>query len=494
MHGPFDLEQNEAQKAMNVILTQRGSMFERAGKTQLDTSGFPASKRAEHARNWYTGSTRLLVLSIDGSIYTMNTSGACTERFNGTDGKVWAFESMQDSGNNDRLWAMNGTDNPKKMDSAGTVSDWANTPPNGTMLKAWKNKMVISGVAATPLRLFFSTIANPEDPAATYGTNWIDIKAAEDDTDPITWIDVVQDALIVFKRRSVWAVFEPVNFSNQRLGAPGCEDRFQSVELGGVLYYLARDGIYSVEPNSPPRHESHNISPIFQGPTNYVGVLNPTVYHVPRIAASRDRRLFVAIPTGSSTQNNILLEGIPELRGIQHVSGRRTISDMPWIPHSFPCASLATFRSVNTDDLVAGAGDAAKIHKLFQGTNDDGAPISAYWMGAWRSVIQEEPFERIRRINVMHSGRVVVDLFQDLNSDAPVWSKVFEQPVDPDPLWDGGTWDAGPWDPISPTGLGRGRPEKRGRYHALQFRNDVLDKRFTVHTAELAVRGGKEHT
>jgi hypothetical protein len=342
--------------------------------------------------------------------------------------------------------------------------------------------------------LFFSDIANPESPASTYGTNWIDIKSAEDDTDPITWLDVVQDTLIVFKKRSVWAVFDPVNFSNRRIGSPGCEDRFQSVELYGVLFYLCRDGIYSVDPNTYPEYESRNLGPIFQGVGNPVGIINPAAWSTARLAASRDRRLFVALPIGSSTVNNLLLEGVPDLRGITHVSGRRITGDMPWMPHDFPCASLATFRSVNTDDLVAGDSGAAELHKLFSGTNDDGAAITSYWMGPWAGALTEEPFERVRRVNVLRSGRVVVDLFQDLKSDAAVFSQVLEAPVDPDPLWDGGVWDGGTWDPEASLGLARMRPEKRGRYHALQFRNDVLDKTFTIYTAELAIRGGKEHT
>jgi len=489
------LEDNESQNERNVTRNSKGLIGQRKGKSRIDVSGFPASKRAEHMRNWYTSSGRLLMLSIDGTVYSMDTSGALTSRFAGTAGKVWCFEAMLDSGGADKIWMMNGTDTPKKMDPGGTVTNWANSPPNGTMLKVWKNKMIISGVAANPMRLFWSNIADPENPAAAYGTNWIDIKSSEDDQDPITWIDTCQDALIVFKRRSVWMVFEAVNFTNVRLGKPGCEGRFQSVELYGALFYMCRDGIYSVQPNSEPRYESSKIGPIFSGTSNPVGAINTAAFDACRMAASRDRRLLLAIPLGSNTTPNLLIEGVPELRGVQHVSGRRVLSDMPYSLHDIPCSSLATFRQVTTDDVVAGAGDAAKVHRIFSGLNDDGVAIDSFFFGAWRSLISEEPLERLRRINVEHQGRLTIDLFRDFNVQAPIYSKELIQKVDQPLEWDDTLpWDDGlPWDPSAATGLSRARPEKRGRYHALMVRNNVKDESWILYTIEFAFRGGKEH-
>jgi hypothetical protein len=162
--------------------------------------------------------------------------------------------------------------------------------------------------------------------------------------------------------------------------------------------------------------------------------------------------------------------------------------------HDLACQSLATFRIGTTDELIAGDSSAAKIQRLFTGINDDGAAIDSHYFTSWRGLLTEEPIERLRRLNVEKSGSLTIDVFQDLNTNVPVFSKRLDATADPDPLWDGGVWDGGVWDPQYTTTFERVRPEARGRYHALKYRNNVLNRTWTVYTTEVALRGGKEHT
>jgi hypothetical protein len=483
--GPFQLEANELQDGMNVRLTQRGALTERKGKTRFDASGFPAAKRAEHMRNWYFGSTRLLMLSIDGTIYSCNTGGALTSRFAGTAASTWCFESMQDSLGADTLWAMNGVDAAKRWDgAAGSASAWGGTPPNGTMCKAWRNRMVVAGVPGSPRRLFFSDIGNPEAPSGSYGTNWVDIKQAEDDLDPITWLDTLGDLLLVFKRRSVWAVYDDATFRNRRIGAVGCEDRFQSVEAMGRTYFLARDGVYSLDGvTGPPVLESGALGTYFPDTIDY------SVIGKARIGATRDRRLLVALPTSGSVNSRLLEYQLD-------FTTKRTATERarhPWFIHDLGVSSMAVFRPVNTDVLIGGDSGAAKLHTLFLGTSDDGVAINAYGLTGWKSFISEEPYERVRRLNVEMVGNLIVDVFLDLDAGVVKYSKALDANPGSDAVWDGGTWDGGVWDAQAGTQLRRARPETRGRYHAYKFRNSQLNKTFTIYAAEAAIRGGKEH-
>jgi hypothetical protein len=382
------------------------------------------------------------------------------------------------------MWMMNGTDTPQKWDGAAAgTSAWAGTPPAGSMCRVWKNRMCVAGVTLTPQRLFFSDIGNPESPATAYGTNWVDIKGSEDDLDPITWLEVLGDNLFVFKRRSVWRVINPTTFDNDRVANVGCEDRFMSMELMGRLYWLNREGVYSLASRGGLAYESMNLQPYFQQ------TVNTAAFSRARMGVSRDRRLFVAVPTGSSTTNSRLLEGIPELQATRKDGTKRT----PWIIHDLPVSSMAVFRIGSLDEIVAGDASAAKVHRLFTGLSDDGVAITSDYFSSWKGLITEEPFERIRRVNIEHDGKFVLELYQDLNSNVVKFSEVMEAPVDPDPLWDGGQWDGGQWDPISSTILERVRPERRGRYHALRFRNNELNKTWTIYGGEMALRGGKEH-
>lgn len=509
--GPINLESDEAQDALNKSITLRGALKDRAGKTRFDQSGFVVGGTADFLRSWYFGSSKVLMASVGGDIYSFTPGGAGTLRFDGTAGTIWAFEDGLDGSGNDQLWAMNGVDAPQKWDgSAGTFVAWTNTPPNGTMMRLWKNRMVISGVPGFPQRIFFSDIANPESPAASYGSNWVDIKTTDDDQDPVTWMEVVGDYLLVFKRRSTWAVLEPTTFSSRRIAGVGCESRFQSCELGGRAYFLARDGVYSTD-GVNVRLESELITPFFVGEENEVGVLNIGSIDKSRMAASRDRRVLLAVPEGASTSNTMLWEYTPELAR-RREDGETTA---PWMRHSYPVSALCTFRPGNQDVLIAGTPGVG-LHQLFNGISDDGEAINAYFFGSWKALFPEEPYERIRRINVLHKGDIKVELFRNFDNDAPAWSKVMTVPGDPDPDWDGGVWDGGTWDPVHETMLSRGRPEKRAQYHALKFSNVTSGSALypdetlypaddlypadggsssdtTIFSAELAIRGGKEH-
>lgn len=487
--APAELTENEAQDLLNVTLADViGSLQQRGGKTRFDTAAsHPAAKRAENMKAWYPNAAmKLLVLSIDGTIYTCTPGGVLTSRFAGTAGTVWAFEQATDSANTQYLWCMNGTDAPQKMATDGTCGAWANSPPNGTILKLWKNRMCVSGVAATPQRVFFSNIGDPEGPAATYGTQWVDIKGTEDDRDSITNLVVYVDQLYVFKRGSVWNVTNSSSpWDNARVAAAGCEDRFQAAVLNQKLYFFNRRGIWSLDPEKVLKEESDSVSPLWIGATPR---LNFAQISKARLIATNKGRILCAMPFDNSTENNYVLELIPNLN-FRRIGGRHYIVLPAIVLHDYPVSSLAVFRPGNLD-VVIGA-TTAKLHTLFSGLNDDGVAINAYWKSGWKSLVAEEPKERIRRINVEMEGSAWIDVFVDFGH-AVKFTKQFTIPAENDATWDGGVWDGGTWDGESAF-LGRVRPETRGRYHCIQFRNSTLNNTFKIHTAELALRGGKEH-
>jgi hypothetical protein len=296
-------------------------------------------------------------------------------------------------------------------------------------------------------------------------------------------MEILGDYLIVFKKNSVWAVTDPTSFDNRRIGGVGCEDRFMSAVLKGRAYYFNRQGVWSTDGVAEPRLESEKIENFITDNLNYAQISKV------RLVASRDRRLFVALPFGANVENNRLLEFIPDLVAVEGATDPRAGA---WSVHDLSVSAVCTFRPSNTDTLTAAASDAARVHHLFQGTNDEGSAITSYWQSGWKPLLQHEPKERIRRLNVEMSGQCVLDVFQDF-SNSSKFSQQLTAPVDPDPLWDGGVWDGGVWDPVTAVALLRARPETRGRYHSVRFSNNVLDKSFTIYAVELALRGGKEH-
>jgi hypothetical protein len=479
--SPFELEDNEAQDLLNVTLTQRGALEKRKGKTRFDVSGFPSSVRAEHVRSWYPESSKFLMASIDGDIYSFN-GGAGTLRVDGSAGTVWHMEQMQDSSGIEFLWAVNGVDTPRKISPAFVVTNWVlGTPPNPRLTRVWRNRMVTVGVDS--YRLFFSDIG---DPTVFGALSFVDVKGSEEDKEPITWMEVLGDNLIVFKENSVWSIYaEPPNIALKRVGVPGCESRFQTCVVGDRAYYWARNGVWSTDGTNAPEYESQAIE-------NYIADFhNFSMVSKVRLASSRDRRVFVSLAVNSSSTNNQLLELVTDI----DLSQTEGVARSPWLRHDLAVSSMCTFRPSETDVLIAGAADNNRLHTLFTGTDDAGVAISCYWQSSWKALFGEEPLERLRRLNVMMDGVATLEVFTDFDSE-PVFSQDLDRPGSEDDfLWDGGLWDGGTWTAAGRAGFMRARPETRGRYHSIRVSNNDQTRGMLILLIEMMVRGSKEvHT
>lgn len=432
-----------------------------------------------HSRPWYSGANRLQVLSQNGKLRSLNSSaGTLTLLFTGTAGTTWGIEQMEYSAPvKDSLWMMNGTDVAKKWDGT-TFANWAGKPPKGNMLRVWKNMMIVSGVAAFPQRVFFSDVGNPESPEdetnGGYGDRWIDIRTSEDDLDPVTWLEVLDDVLLVFKKKSVNAIYDPSTFSFQRIANVGCENRFQSCVVEDRAYFVNRGGVYSVTAQGALRYESLNIEPMFKGtgPPGLEGIDLNLLASSGRMSALPNGRVYLACTPKGSLANKWLLEAYPRLRGALGREDPRT----PWVKHSFSkrlITSLATYRAKDeeVDKIIAGltdvAGKNAELVRLFEGTKDGAEPIEWLWRSGFKSLISEEPFERIRRVNLLMRGKLTARMLGgSVGNDFELESNEEE--------------------------LKEFAPESRGRYHALELRETgVTDT--SIYKGEFVLRGGKEH-
>jgi hypothetical protein len=488
--GPFELKDNEAQALLNITLTERGAAFERDGKTRFDTSGFPTDKRAEHLRAWYPGSSRFLMASIDGDIFSCTTAGALTSRVDGTAGSVWHMEDMASSGGTQYLWAANGVDEPRRIDTAFTVTNA--TDATGTddwntgvkMMRVWRNRMVLAYVNSNRLR--FSAIGNPE----SFGdSDFLDVKSSDDDNDYLTWLEILGDNMLVFKKRSVWSLHaEPPTPATRLLGEPGCEDRFQSCVVDGRCYFWSRNGVWSTDGVQAPRYESENIESYITDNLNFAELSRV------RLAGGRDRRVFASIPIALDTFNSRLLEAVPYMRATHKHEGASE-RQAPWTVHDLPIASMCTFRAGNVDELLAGDSTDDELHRVFVGADDDGVPIESFWQSSWKRLVPEEKIERLRRVNAQADGEMQVEIYEDFET-VPRFTQILTSPGGSDPLWDGGQWDGGVWnDPGGTAAFLRARPETRGRYHSVLFRGTGdPTKKMKIFAIELMARGGKEHT
>ena len=488
--GPFDLQPNESPDLMNVTLTSLvGQLQVRQGKTVV---GSTAPGVIDHARQLaLQGGARYLMLSINGKIVSCDQSGNFVTRFTGTAGTIWDFATTPDASGNDRLWMMNGVDPPQKWDgvTSATVA-WAGTPPNGNRILVWRNKMVVIGVSAAPSRLYLSPAGDPELTTGAY--DFIDLRGDDFELGTLTELQVLADRLYIFKERSVWLMSDPTTFANRRVGEPGCNSRFQSDVIEDKLYFFNRQGLWSTG-GVTVALETGSITNLF--PVR----LNSAAMGKVRVLGTQDSypRILMTIPVDGSTTNNLMIELVPHIN-FRRIGGRRYLLLPAFMLHTFSATTLVNWKPTATGSWGIYGGDPnGKLYQYFQGQTDDTQPISAWWQSSWMAIQGEEPFERIRRVNVELSGDAVVDIFEDF-AQAPRFSAALPNPPvsTGDPInWDAGHWDTsgGIWDPGTVYRFARLRPESRARFHSIRFRTLPGGQPFLINVAEFAVRGGKEH-
>lgn len=465
LDAPFNIQPNESPEMVDVSLDQRGAIGSRLGRVRFDTALSPAAFPM-NMRAWYPNSTlKYLLASFDnGSIYSYDTAGVGNSRVVGTAGAVWHMEQMTDINGLPYLFCANGINPSVKLNNVLNPSTWVQVPNNVYMMRVWKNRMVVAKhfSMVDSQKLFFSEIANPE--LFTISTDFIEVKGAEDDRDPITWLEVLGDMLIIFKRNSVWRLTGDIpNPLLQRIGSPGCYDRFQSAVSGGRVYYWNTTGLWSTDGMEAPRYEMTKVS-------NWIAEnLIPGNSKWARVCAGRDQKIFVAC-SATPSRNNVLFE---LMTGFEVSSEDESEPRHPVLRHTLPCFSMCIYRNEDKDELMGGVSlGSGRIDRFFVGETDAefGAPPSYLFTYAV-PFEDEEPKERLRRLNLIVEGKGLATWHKDLDLTPGVYR----------------TWDV--------TGQGiklvRFRPEQRARYHSIFVGPNGA--RWKLYSIELVFRGGKEH-
>lgn len=137
------------------------------------------------------------------------------------------------------------------------------------------------------------------------------------DGDPIMALRAMQGfTLAVLKANSIWIVNadptqEPVNFSTsadvQSLGfGVGCVGKRAAASVSNDLFFMAADGVRSVQRMQAAAGQWQLSAPISQPVQQYIDRINPNVRSIICAAAFKEFVMF-AIPLDSSTSNNAVL-------------------------------------------------------------------------------------------------------------------------------------------------------------------------------------------
>jgi len=323
------------------------------------TGGSPTQKRVIHA------GTKILKEDVDGMF---------DDLFTGLEnGAVPAYEAFDDIL---VIASDSNTDVPKSWDQT-TAQNLAGTPPNFAFMKTHKNRMWAAGVAATPSRLHYSVLLDPEDWVGS-GSGTIDIDPG--DGDRIT-------ALISFKD-DLWVFKGPYKGSIHRItgSAPTGTDAFARKTFIRGIGCVAHNSVFSFKDDigfmwsdgtihslkATSAFGDYNETALTREIDTYIRQ-NVNTSRLNQVWAVTDQRrgiVLITLPVNSSTTNNQILMLDYRFERIRWAS---------W--PAFGCASLASIIDSQSNDEreIFGGFNDGFVRKLNRATKsiDDITALSA---------------------------------------------------------------------------------------------------------------------
>ncbi len=353
-------------------------------------------------------------------------------------GSEWDFEYTTDvSGIDEYFWCYPTPGSapmigPRKMDAGGVDSAWAGVPAAATdgVIRIWKNRMIITHGT----RLYFSAIGNPESFPAN---NFVDIKSVDDDGDIIMGLEPIGENLLVFKRNSVWSIYDSTNFTNRRLFPVGVVSWRAITSLEDRVFWVSRNGVYSTN-GEDILLESHKLEPIFTTDTHALGLEVPhglisTPGLLTFLGSASDGRLFL----GTVDYGSYMWVGYPKYRNKD--------DEIPW--YLLKNSSGDRLSSAKPQELIIGTArgvlgitkspstNLQYFHTLMvpNQTTDDTPTTShtivARAMLGWHlGTEDDEKYERLRRIIMLMRGSLTVDVYADYDSDTSQFTEVVTVP------------------------------------------------------------------
>ena len=385
----------------NVQGTQAGAILKRNGLVTLATPGVaPTSLFVSEATP-----VSCLVGAGGTVIYSVQSGGTVTNIKTGVTNNVrWEGISAPVVSGQGPVYMLNGTDTPQQWSGAtgGTATvNWTNASgavavPNGRYVIYANNQAFISGVAATPSRVFWSALADPTnwDPASLTGAGFADFDP--NDGQVITGIGRVGPYILVTKPRKCWVIADPATATIRRISDQiGCVAH-RTIQSGPEgTYFLSEDrGVYLTN--------GSKLEPISD-------IIQPTIDAIDgtRTQASAvyfNGHYYLSVSATGSGANDTTLDWDTTLNS--------------WWRHSFGSNQFAIWHPIGSAELYSAKATAAFVDKCFVSGvfTDNGANFTWVWRGPWQSPsyfrrrLFPTPYYRKRLRQMRYSGIGTVDL------------------------------------------------------------------------------------
>lgn len=408
------IQDQEASSLENIQFIESGAPAKAYGFTNVG-SGLSNSPRGLAYYNDQANGNKYL-LTVDGTALSYLNSTTWTTIAGATFSSSAQINFTQASGS---MYIWDGTNGGAQL-SATTLSR-PGTMPKAKFSIYYSGYHIASGVDGQLNRVYISVLTDASDftnaattlnnstevPGASVfagtGANFVDINKL--DGDKITGLAKFQDALIIFKERSVYQL------TFDATGVPlvaavtksyGCVSHRSIDNVENEVFFLSRNGVYVLgnEPNYfnviRTNELTSRIHPTIEtiNPTNYTNataLFNQYVY-------------YLGIPAGGVTTNN------------QTLTYDRRFLAWSKLTHITPeCFTIYT-DSTNTDVVYFTSASSAKVYKFTTNYDSNGSAISSQWTSKAFDVGNFNTYKRYIDVTILFRqvvGLITITIYSD---------------------------------------------------------------------------------
>lgn len=408
--APYLLTDDESRDLQNVQGTTAGAIVKRNG---LLTFAEPAARLTSLYPLEATTSP-FLIGAGGTSLYSISITGVVTAIKTGlTSNLKWEFVQSQIAGGQGPLYGMNGTDTPQQWSGSGSCADWTattGTVPNGKYMTLAGNRIWVTGVAATPSRVFFSDLIPANNGPITWPTANVAI-FDENDGAPITGIGHVGPYILVSKARKLYLITDFNTGDARRLSDTiGCISHRSIAEAPEGTYFLGEDRGAYLTNGSKVTPISDNIKPTTDAISAGERQNASGTYF--------DGHYYLSVNyNGVAGENDTVLDFDSALQS--------------WWVHTFGSSQFAVWHPTGTAELFSAKGTGAIVDQCFvpNVTVDNGTPFTWRWRGPWQSptFYRRRRFptpyfrKRVRQIRFDGAGTVDFSLGRDFYGGEVLW-------------------------------------------------------------------------
>lgn len=353
----------EARNIENWLIRFQGKLVRRMGITEVGTDAGTTGVNA--ISHWVSGSTNVQVKVI-GKTIKSNSAGTWSNH--GAAPTFTTAGTVNFCFANGYLYAFNGTDNPKKVGQTTSVD--VATIPAGSWAVWYRNYLIVGGVTAYPNRVYISNLGDPETFTAE---DWIDIEPG--DGDSLTGgIVAGPDKVFFTKNNSVhymtgagtntFAVYPLVKDF-------GIASHRSLVNVGADVWGVTGDGrVMSLLRNQYGLYSGQDMA------SDYLETTLKTINQQATsgvCSAAVDGYVLIAVPTGSSTTNDLVLV----YDTLAPINSRYS----KWVKFTGWDITCFDVNTLSADSqLYMGDADTDQVF-VWSGNTDDGTVITATWEG-----------------------------------------------------------------------------------------------------------------